>query len=705
MAISERSVEVPDRDLWDDTPAVAGAWRRHTAWAADVVRGAFATLKARITLAVVAALVLSTGIVSALSIGKAERDLKRQAEIRELTAAAHLAANLSARVVAVQNALRTTADAIDPVLETMDDGLEQFFNGQPAVRQMFANLFVADAGGRMRLLIDANGAHRPPVSLADRAYFRRVVAEMRPLVSDPVPGRVSGEPVIVFCHPIVRDGRVTTVIGGAIRLSSRTLRASLLDRDPAGETDGTVAVTFGPGLVLEHPDARLLTRPLREDASFDGAVADWMQQGSPLEPTGVHVRQAGQVVSVAGVAGTSWAVWRALPDARLYAPLEAVRREVVRDAVVVIGLLSALALLLIHGLLRPLTQLERRARSLFEPDGTQAVAWPAERGEVGQLVRALRHVAAERTQLERFSGELLGKLGSVMAAAPIGIAFTRFQKFELVSRAWCKLLGRDESELLGAPASIAFADAEDYAGLGAFVADAFARDGRYEGEWTFVRKDGSQFWGLLSGQPVERDNPAAGTIWTLADVTATRETRQSLEWSATHDALTGLLNRKGFERRLAAAAARQQAVLIAIDLDRFKPINDTHGHAAGDAVLRAVAAAIAGRIRAQDSAVRLGGDEFAVILENCPVDAGLRVAEGLLDAICRLAVPWGDATLTVGASVGVAPWSFHFIDGSDWAAAADAACYAAKAAGRGTVRMAGPLVAPAHEAAVPFGAD
>lgn len=676
-----------DQELWDAAPAASCARAR---WASNVLpslRASLATLKVRLTLAFIAALACGIGVVSALSAAKTERDLRSQAESREMAEAAHVASDLSSRVVAIQNTLRLTAEAIDPVLESMDDGLEQFINGQPAVRSIFANLFVADPSGRMRLLVDDVGVHRPSVSLADREYFRRLIAERRPIVSNQVPGRVSGEPVVVFCHPIVRDGKVTSVIGGAIRLRSRSFTSSLSAQRHGGDDAQAMAVTYGAALLLEHPDTALLGHSLLEDDGFRDAVLDWQRQGSPLEPSGVSVHQAGRIVSVAGVAGTDWAVWRALPESTLFAPLHAARRDVVRDAVVVITVLSVLSLLLIYALLRPLGQLERRAQRLFEPDDQHREGWPDERGEVGQVVRALRHVAAERAQLERFTGDLLGRLSSVMAAAPLGIAFTRHQRFELVSRAWCQLLQMDEGELVGAAASTAFASLADYQALGAFVADAFATQGRYEGEWTFVRKDGSHFWGLLSGQPVEHGKPAAGTIWTLADVTFTRQTRESLEWSATHDPLTGLLNRKGFERRLAAAATRGEAVLIAIDLDKFKPINDTHGHAAGDAVLKAVAEGISSRIRSNDAAIRVGGDEFAIVLERCPLENGKRVAHAVLEAIASIRVPWGSATLHVGASLGVAGWSDRFADSHAWVQAADAACYEAKAAGRGAVRV------------------
>lgn len=113
-------------------------------------------------------------------------------------------------MVSLQQVLRSTADQIDPALEQLDDALEQHLQAQPALLQQFSNLFVAAPDGRMRLFVDEAGVRRPRTSLADRDYFRKALAEKRPVISDAVPGRVSGEPVIVFVHPIVRDGQITS---------------------------------------------------------------------------------------------------------------------------------------------------------------------------------------------------------------------------------------------------------------------------------------------------------------------------------------------------------------------------------------------------------------------------------------------------------------------------------------------------------------
>jgi len=130
------------------------------------------------------------------------------------------------------------------------------------------------------------------------------------------------------------------------------------------------------------------------------------------------------------------------------------------------------------------------------------------------------------------------------------------------------------------------------------------------------------------------------------------------------------------------------AAIVMIDLDRFKPINDTAGHAAGDAMLSAVAHAITSHVRSTDAVARLGGDEFALFLPNCDQIRATAVAEKVRQAIGEVALIWDGKTLCVGSSLGVAELLPSFQSVAQWLEAADLACYEAKRAGRGVVRVA-----------------
>ncbi len=160
-----------------------------------------------------------------------------------------------------------------------------------------------------------------------------------------------------------------------------------------------------------------------------------------------------------------------------------------------------------------------------------------------------------------------------------------------------------------------------------------------------------------------------------------------LELRADVDPLLDILNRRGFERELKRSLAYLQryqgeAALLFIDLDGFKAVNDQHGHAAGDALLKAVAAELVGHVRASDVVARLGGDEFGVLLWNLGEGLAAAKARGLEQLIEAVGVAHGEARLAVGASAGVATLSAHATP-AQMIDAADQAMYARKQERRG----------------------
>ncbi|HVY57589.1 MAG TPA: GGDEF domain-containing protein [Xanthobacteraceae bacterium] len=168
-----------------------------------------------------------------------------------------------------------------------------------------------------------------------------------------------------------------------------------------------------------------------------------------------------------------------------------------------------------------------------------------------------------------------------------------------------------------------------------------------------------------------------------AELDALRARVRELEACAEVDPLTHVLNRRGFERELARAIAyarryEARAALVYLDLDGFKPVNDRHGHAAGDAVLQALAAKLMRTARASDAVGRLGGDEFAVLLWNLGEADARQKAQALERALGATAVPWEGQMLRVGASAGVAYLQREDAPG-DVLARADRAMYARKA--------------------------
>jgi diguanylate cyclase (GGDEF)-like protein len=169
----------------------------------------------------------------------------------------------------------------------------------------------------------------------------------------------------------------------------------------------------------------------------------------------------------------------------------------------------------------------------------------------------------------------------------------------------------------------------------------------------------------------------------LHDVSELRGLTQQMSYQASHDALTGLVNRREFERRLGesleiARAGRQGHVVCYLDLDRFKAVNDTSGHLAGDNMLREVAAIVREGVRDSDTVARLGGDEFGVLLVGCPLDKARQIADDIARAIGEYRFVWKDRIFSVGVSIGIVELTGESNSLEEVMSAADSACYVAK---------------------------
>lgn len=172
---------------------------------------------------------------------------------------------------------------------------------------------------------------------------------------------------------------------------------------------------------------------------------------------------------------------------------------------------------------------------------------------------------------------------------------------------------------------------------------------------------------------------------------AHREAEQQIHYMANHDALTGLINRFGFEKKLhdmldTASRGKKHAFLY-IDLDQFKIVNDTSGHVAGDELLRQLSVVLEKEIKSKDTLARLGGDEFGVLLDNCPLDKAESIAEKIIKAVKAFHFIWKDKTFTLGASIGLVVIDELYHEPAEIMSAADIACYTAKDSGRNRVHV------------------
>lgn len=187
-------------------------------------------------------------------------------------------------------------------------------------------------------------------------------------------------------------------------------------------------------------------------------------------------------------------------------------------------------------------------------------------------------------------------------------------------------------------------------------------------------------------------NEVIGAVVALHDITDAKKMEQSLTYQATHDALTGLINRTEFENRLQQSIERSRTdkiihALLYLDLDNFKIINDTSGHFAGDQLLRQITKILEEKLRRGDVLARLGGDEFGAILEGCPVERATLIAREICKVIQDFIFIWEAHSFNVGASIGLVPINEECSNVDQLLSLADSCCYAAKDLGRNRVHV------------------
>jgi diguanylate cyclase (GGDEF)-like protein/PAS domain S-box-containing protein len=206
-----------------------------------------------------------------------------------------------------------------------------------------------------------------------------------------------------------------------------------------------------------------------------------------------------------------------------------------------------------------------------------------------------------------------------------------------------------------------------------------------------IRRDGNELYIESTASPIrDGKGDVTGGVLVFHDVSESRELNRRLSYHASHDILTGLVNRAEFESRLeralkSAKARETSYALCYLDLDQFKIVNDSCGHSAGDALLGQLGALLKSKIRWRDTLARLGGDEFGVLLESCSLEQAIETAEALRVAVGEFKFMWDDRSFRLGVSIGVVPITADNEDVAALMSAADSACAAAKEAGRNRI--------------------
>jgi diguanylate cyclase (GGDEF)-like protein/PAS domain S-box-containing protein len=289
--------------------------------------------------------------------------------------------------------------------------------------------------------------------------------------------------------------------------------------------------------------------------------------------------------------------------------------------------------------------------------------------------------------------DTLTKLSRVVESSPHSVVITDVSGvIEYVNPTFSVMTGYGEKEVLGSRviryqfSSLAFDEFRK-------LVNALRAGGEWNGMLEHTRKDGSHYWAQTHIAPIkDHQNQVTHFVGIQEDVTDAKKASEQLTYQASHDELTGLINRYAFERKLQTAIQsakheNKKHALCFLDLDQFKIINDTCGHIAGDELLRQLGIGLSNNIRQSDTLARLGGDEFAILLESCDIHQALKMANAIREYVEAFQFAWQDHIFNVGVSIGLTKISNQTANATEALIQADSACYAAKDLGRNRVHF------------------
>jgi diguanylate cyclase (GGDEF)-like protein/PAS domain S-box-containing protein len=290
----------------------------------------------------------------------------------------------------------------------------------------------------------------------------------------------------------------------------------------------------------------------------------------------------------------------------------------------------------------------------------------------------------ESERERRIASEVLRSMGEAVAVCDLEMCF------DSVNPAFCRITGYSAAEVQGEPVSLLESSQHDlsfYRQLREQVIEV----GQWQGEMWQRRRDGEEYLAAVEVNAVtDQHGQRSHYVWVVSDITDRKRAEQELRYLANYDTLTGLPNRSMLSERLARAVvrARRQGMRVAVlflDLDRFKDINDSLGHAAGDRILKSAAARLLATVRPHDTVARLGGDEFTVVLEDLDDRRHVEeVAQRILDAFVAPLEVEGRSEIIITPSIGISLYPDHALVPTDLLKFADTAMYSAKDRGRNT---------------------
>lgn len=556
-------------------------------------------------------------------------------------------------------------------------------NGQ-VLLEWFEGLMVTDAGGRV--LADWPVVPgRVGLETAGTEYYRMVRHSPWPYVSRPFVGRASDDSLVLMLVPRFDErGAFAGLVGGMLNLTRGGLFRRL-DNIRLGE-DGYVSVLTATGEILFHPHRHPFSA--RDDSFTEAETLELALSGWQGETIASGADGVPTLMSYRQIWPADWIVKVAVPQAQVREPLGDFLARLWWAWLTLAILLLLTMHWLVRRLLQPLHRLERQIAQVGAGE-RRYLELSTNMQELRQVASSFNRLEHERLAALEHLRDRQAFLDAVLGSTPIGMFVADLDgRLNYLNPALLEMLGLDEVHSTSEWWERIHPD--DQQGTQDMWRHTLATGSDFVRQLRFLHPVGGTLWVEVHASRVLVNEQPLGFVGMVKDITERRQQEALQRWEAEHDPLTGLLNRRGFERRLEEALAEYAktgtpSVLILFDLDHFKPINDEGGHALGDEMLRRIAQVVAWEVRRSDHVARQGGDEFAVLLPSCTLKQASEIAEALRRAVSEVTVTNEGKVYSITLSIGVTALQEEDESVETVLARADQASYKAKADGRNTV--------------------
>ncbi|SFR66932.1 diguanylate cyclase (GGDEF) domain-containing protein [Marinobacter daqiaonensis] len=629
----------------------------------------------------VAVIILTVAFVSMFNMAASRQELGQQARTQVAMVAELLAYELDRKLIERFNILTGAAATM-----TMDATSFRQFSGLIMERQspyhhLFENLILFDEGGVvLEIYPEVEGL--VGTDLSARPYFQDTNRGLTPVISEPFESYIRKLPTVAMTAPVFNhNGRVVGVFAGTIVLTSHNFLSEVANTRIGH--DGYVGVGTRSGKMLVQGGRSAGFRDLSPGNDVAMAAMDGFEGvRTTTNRQGVEVMVAVQQLNMA-----PWFVLASWPLEDAFAPANRLREDLLLTIAIVLLILLPVAWYTFRRYTNPLIELAEQIRERHLGVRPEPVDVGGYR-EIRELEQAFNRVMADRNEVEarlraeqEMGASILGVLHEavVMTDTEGRIRYANRRAEEFLNRAG-RLEGLVLFELLSFEA-----EGEEWG------ADRFLSSDEVHGMDGALRDEHDRVFDVeVTMLHVSRGEPDERLVFVVRDDSERRRQERHLSWQATHDSLTSLMNRRAFSAELVKwlAQAREleaPTVLMLIDLDHFKPVNDRGGHLTGDELLRGLAATLRQVVRKTDVIARLGGDEFAILLPACGLERALVLAEEIRRNIEALRVAADGQEFGVTASIGLSDLSPGDASPREAMARADEAAYAAKARGRNQV--------------------